>query len=220
MLHENKRVHFCNKILIIYEVCKKNNHILFKQGTAPKSYDVLCGKETFSERKWRYELGHFVKLLVSPGNEKLPHCLSQPKKLQSIVKIFMERILTGPKEIIYESILGLCLLAQHNLASAFGNFDEDLTKHIFDKYSMDNFLQAATNHLLNKYESLTSLEVEGEPFVYPPFQKALPYFPDYGYQVTLVFKDGELSTNIMRAIINIIQKLKGVSQLVYHCRNL
>lgn len=126
----------------------------------------------------------------------------------------MERILTGPKEIIHESILGLCLLAQHNLAGAFGNFDEDLTKHIFDEYSMDNFLQAATNYLLNQYESLTSLEIEGEPFAYPPFQKALPYFPDYGYQVTLVFKDGELSINIMRAIINIIQKLKGVSQLV------
>ena len=132
----------------------------------------------------------------------------------------MERILVGPKEITYQSILGLCLLAQHNLKeipSVFGNFDEDLTKHILDKYPMDNFLQAVTNYLLNQYESLTSLEIEGEPFAYPPFQKALPYFPDYGYQVTLVFKDGELNTSIMRAIVNIIQELKGVSQLVDHC---
>ena len=126
----------------------------------------------------------------------------------------MERILIGPKEIVYQSILGLCLLAQHNLASAFGNFDEDSMKHIFDKYPMDNFLQAATNYLLNQYESLTNLEIEGEPFAYPPFQKALPYFPNFGYQVTLVFKDGELNTSIMRAIINIIQNLKGVSQLL------
>ena len=112
------------------------------------------------------------------------------------------------------------MLAQHNLkeiASVFGNFDEDLTKYILDKYPMDNFLQAATNYLLNQYESLTSLEIEGEPFAYPPFQKALPYFPNYGYQVTLVFKDGELNTSIMRAIVNIIQELKGVSHLVDHC---
>jgi hypothetical protein len=129
----------------------------------------------------------------------------------------MERIQTGPKPIIYESILGLCLLAQHHLATAFGNFDEGLTNHVFDKYPMDNFLQAATNYLLNQYESITSLEIEGEPFAYPPFQKALPYFPDYGYQVTLVFKDGELNTSIMRAIVNIVQKLKGVSHLADHC---
>ena len=159
-------------------------------------------------------MGHFIKLLVKPGDEKLPNCLTQPKKVQSIAKTFMERVLAGPKEIIYQSVLGLCLLAQHNLkeiASAIDNFDEDMTKHILEKYPMDNFLQAATNYLLNRYERLINLETEGEPFAYPPFQKALPYFPDYGYQVTLVFKNGELNTSIMKAIINMIQKLKGES---------
>ena len=178
---------------------------------------MLCGKEAFSERKWQYELGHFIKSLVRPENEKLPHCLSQPKKVQSIAKTFMERMLSGPKEITYQSVLGLCLLARHNLKKiegAIGNLDEDSTKHTLDKNPMDNFLQAATNYLLNQYESLTTLEIEGEPFAYPPFQKALPYFPGYGYQVTLVFKDGELSASIMKSIINIVQKLKGVRELI------
>lgn len=118
----------------------------------------------------------------------------------------------GPREIVYQAVLGLCLLALNRLkeiGSAIGNLENDLTKHVLDKYPMDSFLQAAINHLLNQYETLITLEVEGRPFTYPPFQKALPYFPHYGYQVTLVFKDGELNGSIMKAIVNIVQKLKG-----------
>ena len=173
---------------------------------------MLCGKETFSERKWQYELGQLVKALVRPGGEKLPQCLTQPKKLQAIAKTFLNRVAVGPKLLADQAVLGLCLLALNNLReieSAVSSFDEQLTKQILDKYPMDNFIQASINHLLNQYENLTPLEIEGTPFAYPPFQKAIPYFPDHGYQVTLVFKDGDLNGFIVKAILNIIEKLKG-----------
>lgn len=173
---------------------------------------MLCGKEAFCERKWQYEVGHFVKTLVMSEGEKLPHCLSQPKKLQTIAKTFLDRAAVGPKLLCYQAVVGLCLLAIKNLrevGSSIGRFDEDLTHHILDKYPLDNFLQTTVNKLLNENENLTPLEIEGTPFAYPPFQKAIPYFPNYGYQVTLIFKDGDFDRSIMKVIVNIIQKLKG-----------
>ena len=149
---------------------------------------------------------------MQPDGEKLPNCLVQTKKLQAIARTFLDRVAVSSKEVIYDSVLGLCLLSLKNLrevGSAISSFDEDLTKRLLDKYSMDNFIQAAVNHLLNQYEKLVSLEVEGKPFAYPPFQKALPYFPNYGYQVTMVFKDGDINGGIMKVIVNIMEKLKG-----------
>lgn len=178
---------------------------------------MLCGKEAFSESKWQYEYAHFVKAFVQP-DEKLPNCLSQSKKLQAIAKTFMERILVGPKEVtVYEAMLGLCLLALNNLrevGNAGGNLEADLTRYILDKHPMDSFLQAAVNHLLNQCESLIPLQFEGKLFAYPPFQKAIPYFPNYGCQVTLVLKDGNLNDGVVKAIVNIIQKLKGENKLL------
>lgn len=186
------------------------------QGNAPKSYDVLSGKDAFSERRWQHEYGHFIQTMLSAKADSvvsLPHCLSQPKKLQAIAKTFMERIMNGPKEVVHQAALGLCVLAVNNLrevGNAIKSFDEEsLAKKVFEKYPMDTFLQATMNSVLNQYESLLPLEVEGTPFDYPPFQKAIPYFPDYGYQVTLIFKDGDLNGSIMRSIVNLIKKLKG-----------
>lgn len=47
-------------------------------------------------------------------------------------------------------------------------------------------------------------------FDYPPFQKALPYFPDYGYQVTVVFLQDnfELNRKTQETIKTIITELK------------
>lgn len=55
--------------------------------------------------------------------------------------------------------------------------------------------------------------VPGSTFQYSPFQKALPYFPDYGYQVTLHFKDDdfELDETTQGMIKNLITKLNGKS---------
>lgn len=143
----------------------------------------------------------------------LPYCLSQSKNLQAIAKTFLERIINGPKEVIHQAALGLCILAVNNLhevGNAIKSFDEEfLAKRILEKHPMDNFLQAAMNSLLNQYENLLPLEVEGIPFAFPPFQKAIPYFPDYGNHVTLIFKDGALNGSIMRSIVKLIQKLKG-----------
>lgn len=44
-------------------------------------------------------------------------------------------------------------------------------------------------------EQRENLVVPGESFQYLPFQKALPYFPNYGYQVTLHFKDADAEPN-------------------------
>ena len=56
-----------------------------------------------------------------------------------------------------------------------------------------------------------NIVVKGSSFQYPPFQKALPYFPDYGYQVTLHFKDelASLDKITQEAIKQLISKLSG-----------
>ena len=51
-------------------------------------------------------------------------------------------------------------------------------------------------------------KIAASPPAYPPFQKALPYFPDYGYQVRIHFKS-ELDKALQKNITKLVTKLKG-----------
>ena len=59
-------------------------------------------------------------------------------------------------------------------------------------------------------EALENAVVPGSSFQYPPFQKALPYFPNYGYQATLHFNsDAALDKKTQKLIIKLVKRLKG-----------
>ena len=120
------------------------------------------------------------------------------------------RIRSVSLEQVHYALLALLMLAQkHPEAAQVENLHSTINDQVLEKYPLDAFLQAAGNKLLDLEEDLEKLEITGPPFQYPPFQKALPYFPNYGYQVTLVFKDDQLDEKIQKDIKGLITKLKG-----------
>ena len=48
------------------------------------------------------------------------------------------------------------------------------------------------------------------PFEYPPFQKAMPFFPDNGYQLTLKFAEKEITEPIKGKITVLLAQLTGL----------
>lgn len=119
-------------------------------------------------------------------------------------------------ESVHKALLGLLVLAstcpETTQVEGLRTVIED---NVLDKYPLDDFLQAAANKLLNIEEDLEKLEFPGSPFEYPPFQKAIPYFPSYGYQVTMVFKDDQLDASIQTAIVDLVNKLKSKSSSLH-----
>ena len=113
-------------------------------------------------------------------------------------------------EQVYSALLGqLMLVRKHPEAAKVENLRRVISDDVIEKYPLDVFLQAAGNKLLELEEDLEELEITAPPFQYPPFQKALPYFPSYGYQVTLWFQDDQLDKNIQKNLENLMRILKG-----------
>lgn len=84
----------------------------------------------------------------------------------------------------------------------------EFLEQVLQKYPENEFLQVLANLLLNLKEELKPITRKETKFEYPPFQKALPYFPYYGNQVTLVFQS-DLTPKIQKAIIGLLHALNG-----------
>lgn len=133
------------------------------------------------------------------------------KEIHDVAENLLQRIGSSVSlEQVYHAILGQFLLVhKHPEAAKVENLQRVVSDNVIEKYPLDVFLQAAGNKLLELEEDLEELEITSPPFQYPPFQKALPYFPSYGYQVTLVFKDDQPDKNIQKSLVNLITMLKG-----------
>ena len=133
------------------------------------------------------------------------------KQIHDVAENLLQRISSSVSlEQVYPAILGqLMLVRKHPEAAKVENLRRVISDDVIEKYPLDVFLQAAGNKLLELEEDLEELEITAPPFQYPPFQKALPYFPSYGYQVTLVFKDGQPDENTQKSLVNLITMLKG-----------
>ena len=145
------------------------------------------------------------------SSEEKEHLLQTTKEVQDVVENLLLHILSAKShEQVHLALLGLLMLvSKHPEAAKVENLRGIIGDDVIEKHSLDVFLQAAGNKLLEIEEDLELLETKGVPFQYPPFQKALPYFPSYGYQVTLVFKDDQLDKNIQRNLEGLITALKG-----------
>ena len=146
------------------------------------------------------------------ASKEKEHPLYPTKKVHDVVQNLLQRIASASShEQVHLALLGLLMLVYDHLEAAkVENLRRIISDDVIEKYPLDVFLQAAGNKLLELEEDLEVLEKPaGPPFQYPPFQKALPYFPSYGYQVTLVFKDDQLDKNIQKNLEVLITILKG-----------
>lgn len=93
------------------------------------------------------------------------------------------------------------------------NLGEDVRKATAKRFPDDN--QLLGNALkLSLLQKARSAPTPTRPFEYPPFQKAMPFFPDNGYQLTLTFKEKEITEPIKSKIIVLLDQLTGLLQLL------
>jgi hypothetical protein len=139
--------------------------------------------------------------------------LHPTKQIHDVAENLLERISGSVSlEQIYPALLGkLMLVRKHPEAAKVENLRRVISDDVIEKYPLDVFLQAAGNKLLELEEDLEELEipVAAPPFQYPPFQKALPYFPNYGYQVTFVLSGDHPDENTQKNLVGLIIKMKG-----------
>jgi len=78
---------------------------------------------------------------------------------------------------------------------------------VVKSYPGDVQILSEVYNLLNMKEETVPLSQKPR-FKYPPFQKALPYFPSNCFQLLLKFK-GQLTSQLHRQIMDVLQALKG-----------
>ena len=110
------------------------------------------------------------------------------------------------------SALLLLVNEDESILDSEANLGEDMCKatarHFPDDYQMlGNVLKLA---LLQKVRSATP--PPKRPFEYPPFQKAMPFFPNNGYQLTLTFAEKEITEPIKSKIAALLAQLTGLFQ--------
>ena len=184
------------------------------QGSTPEAYSVLSGKVPFTDPGWERELGHLVNALVTAKSE--PSYSSKPshQEANAIATNVLQKIDKSRenRKSVHQAILCLLMLADvYPEVASVTNLEP--VQQVLEMYPMDDFLQAGANRLLNLSEELISLKMDETKFEYPPFQKALPYFPSFGNQVTMVFEDGPtstLTTEVQTKIIGLVHTLNGM----------
>ena len=146
----------------------------------------------FSEPDWVDTLGPLINFLVAenPSPKSFASDDEATKAATELLSKLNEK--TDPEKL-HRSVLGLLVLVYTNPKAIENNMNA-IKKSIVEKFPMDSFMQAAGSKLLLVKEKLKILhdKPNSNPYGFPPFQKALPFFPHYGNQVTLVFKDDDV----------------------------
>ena len=144
-------------------------------------------------------------------SQEKEHPLHPTKLIHDVAENLLQHISRSVSlEQTYVALLGLLVLVhKHPEAAKVENLRRIISDDVIEKYPLDVFLQAAGNKLLELEEDLEELEITALPFQYPPFQKALPYFPNYGYQVTLVFNDDLPDEKTQKNLVGLITIMKG-----------
>ena len=154
-----------------------------------------------------------IRFLVAENRKNKDQRALPDKEVENISTHLLSRIHHGSTSVVDSAALGLLVLTYtHPEAVKTDGFENIIQEGIIEKYPLNDYLQAAGNSLLNLEEELEELTVPDDsrnPFELPPFQKAIPYFPHFGYQVTFVFENNQPDESIMKSIVLLIEKLKG-----------
>ncbi len=107
-----------------------------------------------------------------------------------------------------EALRGLFKLARQNAHDVMNLPDvEKALQQVVKSFPGDPEILSDGYSLLNMKEECLALP-QKPPFEYPPFQRALPYFPSNGYQLMLTFKQ-KLTPQLQKQIKLMLQALKG-----------
>ena len=178
-------------------------------------YKVLTGQEKYDHVEWGNELAHLTKRYLTEHSSASP--LLSEADLSAVAANLPSRI-EDVHTVDKAVLLGLLLSKVPNSPLLkLPNFDKIIQANVLEKYPMNNYRQAAGEKLLEQLEGAVHLKVERASFEFPLFQRALPFFPSFGYQVTLFFKSGVLTSGLQKKLMRLLQELKGVCVCVCVC---
>ncbi len=178
------------------------------------TFEGLGGKRKFAHEDWEEELSRFISTLLAEFEVKKHRSHNETIVFaQSLLTLLREY---KTSELIHKTVLSLLLLTlAHPEVTKTQDFESVVQTKVLDQYPHDEILQACGNKLLEIAEDSVDLDLSSSSFEFPPFQKALPYFPSYGYQTTLIFADDKLDPEIQSSIISLVTELKGAKRSSY-----
>ena len=174
---------------------------------------ALKQKRKDSQQRWDEELQQLITALQDPKS-RLP-----AGELKKIASSFLDEVKQGDSHVI-KLVLPILALLTHQKADDVMQYPdiEKVLLQAFKRFPGDPQILCGVSDLLNMEEDRLDLK-QKPPFEYPPFQRALPYFPSYGYQVILTFKQQQLTRDLQQKISDLLQKLKGYSivSVIWSC---
>lgn len=174
------------------------------------TFEGLSGKGDFSHEDWEKELSQFISTLLAEFESKKHRSHNEAILFaRSLLTLLRDKTAS---DLIHITVLSLLILSlTHPEVSNAQDFKIVVQQTVLDQYPHDEFLQASGNKLLDIAENFVDLDLSSPAFQFPPFQKAIPYFPSYGYQATLIFADDRLDSHIQNSIISLVTELKGIA---------
>ena len=104
-------------------------------------------------------------------------------------------------------------------------FDPETVKKISDsfrgaqkKFQLDAFLQMIEVQVMSVIESHVQIPGAEKGFVYPAFQKGLPFYPDHGYQVTLQLAERQVSVKCAKDLLALVEAVDGKYFVNCYCQ--
>ena len=168
--------------------------------------DVFTGKESFDESKWCWLLIEILVASCEPKHQQttFPKPVGEP----GMFKNEIEDLKNPGSNVFYKSLLKILLLtlADPNVLS------KDVVIALRSLQQQKGHLHlsvlAVVSKLLGIYEEQTTIP-HTKSFKYLPFQRAIPFFPDYGCHVTIAFPNEKLTQALQRECISLLKKMTG-----------
>ncbi len=166
-------------------------------------------------------LGPLINLLVA-DNSSSKSFASDDEATKVATQLFSELNKDGNEtdpEQLHRKVLGLLVLVYTHPKAIENNMDAIKTS-IVEQFPMNSFMQAAASKLLlvNEKQKILHDKSHSNPYDFPLFQKGLPFFPHYGNQVTLVFRDSDVVVNDkLRASVVVLIEALNSKQSIMQC---
>lgn len=189
---------------------------------------VLKGTHEGTDNEWETEIGAITVASVRKKGELLDvTAMAQGPELESpvhadvsftldeqktAVSKLVRRMNDDSQAHVHQAALGIYALMKY----AARGLDPETVKSISDsidsaqrKFQLDAFLQVVAVQVLSVIESYVSIPDAEKGFVYPAFQKGLPFFPDHAYQVTMLLAKKHVSVKCANALLALVQAVDG-----------
>ena len=201
------------------------------------NFQIVKGTHEGTEDEWEAEIGAIIGASIDKledAQKKLPEFAAQHKRSDQKSRMCTADVnfTRNEQRAVVSKLLGTLNAKNHVhvhqaalaiyalVKNAAREFDPETLKSISDsiasaqrRFQLDDLLQVVEVQVMSVMESLVQIPDSAKGFVYPPFQKGLPFFPDHAYQVTI-----NLATRLVqeRCAMSLLQLVHSVDGKHHH----